>query len=48
MDEGSAPIDVSPLVDTIASYVPVISTVGIAVLGVIVGIKAFKWVRSSL
>jgi len=41
-------LDVTPLVSTIDAYLPVISTVGIAVLSIVVGIKAFKWVRSSM
>lgn len=48
MEPTAAPIDVTSVTTTIEAYLPVISTVGLAVLGVVVAIKAFRWVRSSI
>lgn len=47
-ENTAATLDVTPLVSSIEAYLPVISTVGLAVLSIVVGIKAFKWVRSSM
>tara|TARA_R110000823_G_C15945686_1_gene500970 strand:- start:2295 stop:2444 length:150 start_codon:yes stop_codon:yes gene_type:complete len=46
--ENTAPVDITPLTDAISAYIPVIGTVGLAVLSVFVGIKAFKWIRSAM
>lgn len=41
-------VDVADVTGTIAAQLVPIGLVGVAVLGVVVAVKAFKWVRGAL
>lgn len=41
-------IDVTALTTTITGNIATIGLVGVAVLGVVVSVKAFKWIRGAL
>jgi hypothetical protein len=45
---AGAAVDVTDVTGTIAAQLPSIALVGVAVLGVIVAIAAFKWVRRAI
>ncbi|MFC3681410.1 major capsid protein [Bacterioplanoides pacificum] len=47
-DNSNAGLDLTSVTDTIASSVGDVQTVGLAILGVIVGIAAFKWIRRAI
>ena len=44
----AAEIDVSSIVTTITGFIAVVSSIGLAVLSLIVTGKVFKWVRTAL
>jgi hypothetical protein len=44
----AADIDVSSIVTTITGFIAVVSSIGLAVLSLIVTGKVFKWVRTAL
>lgn len=44
----AAEIDVSSIVTTITGFIGVVSSIGLAVLSLIVTGKVFKWVRTAL
>ncbi len=41
-------MDLTSVTDAITSSVGDVTTIGLAILGVIVGIAAFKWIRRSI
>jgi hypothetical protein len=45
---AGAAVDVAGVVGTVAAQLPSIAAVGVAVLGVIVSLRAFQWVRAAL
>ena len=45
---NAAQIDVSSVVTTITDGVAVVSSIGLAVLSLVVVVKLFKWARSAL
>jgi len=45
---SAAPVDVEDVVTDIAAQAAPIALIGAAVLLIVVGIKAFKWVRAAL
>lgn len=44
----AAPVDVATVVTDIGAQAAPIALIGAAVLLIVVGVKAFKWVRSAL
>lgn len=46
--EGEYTIDASTVVSTISGGVAVVSSIGLAVLSLVVVVKLFKWARSAL
>ena len=44
----AAPIDTTAVVSTITGGVAVVSSIGLAVLSLVVVVKLFKWARSAL
>lgn len=46
--QAQTTIDVSEVVSTITSGITTITTLGIAVLSLVVVVKLFKWVRSAM
>jgi hypothetical protein len=45
---AGAAVDVVDVTGTIAAQLPSIASVGVAVLGVIVAIAAYKWVKRAI
>ena len=45
---AGAAVDVTDVTGTIAAQLPSIASVGVAVLGVIVAIAAYKWVKRAI
>lgn len=43
----AAPIDVTGVTDTLTAVGVAVATIGVAVLSVIFGAKAYKWIRSA-
>jgi uncharacterized membrane protein len=48
MAQSTGAVDVTSVVSTIAAQATPIASIGGAVLAIIVGIKAFKWVRRAM
>ncbi|MAY14001.1 major capsid protein [Thalassolituus sp. C2-1] len=44
----STALDLTSVTDTITGSLGDVQTVGLAILGVIVGIAAFKWIRRAI
>lgn len=47
-DNSNTGLDLTTVTDTIASSVGDVQTVGVAILGVIIAIAAFKWIRRAI
>ncbi|MCA6061679.1 hypothetical protein HUF18_18000 [Thalassolituus sp. ST750PaO-4] len=49
MEENTASaLDLTSVTNTISASVGDVQTVGLAILGVVVGIAAFKWIRRAI